>query len=194
MCKDDRKRKKQSNESSETKPNPLCRKADKEFNMFRIMQTSAVLAITLIMVNESHAGRPGSSSGNGSSKTPPTQATTKLPVNTHPYLPFPGPAPKTPVHFPVNTHPYLPFPNSPTKDPVHGTGSSHDPRSPSQTHGRDYCNWGHHCWNSRYGCEFYCSSDDGCDFYFYAPANCYYPITVIEMFPPVRTPLAVSIP
>ena len=26
-------------------------------------------------------------------------------------------------------------------------------------------------------------------FYFYAPANCYYPITVIELFPPVVVPV-----
>ena len=181
--------------------------------MFRIMQTSVVLAITLILVNESQAGRPGTSSGNGpaNSKTTPTQNPTGNVNNkTSPPITVPGPA----KHFPgsvVNTRPYLPIFGSPTKDPVHGPGSSHDPRSPitknpvhgpgsshdprspSQTHGRDYCNWGHHCWNSRYGCEYCSSLADGCYFYFYAPANCYYPITVIEMFPPVCTPVALVI-
>ena len=82
----------------------------------------------------------------------------------------------------------------PTKDPVHGPGSSHDPRSPSNTHGSDYGNWGHHCWNSRYGCDYHWSLADSCYFYFYAPANCYYPITVIELFPPVCTPVALVNP
>ena len=42
--------------------------------MFRIMQTSVVLAITLIMVNESQAGKPGTSSGNGARKPLPPRA------------------------------------------------------------------------------------------------------------------------
>jgi hypothetical protein len=144
--------------------------------MFRIIQTSVVLAITLVMVNESQAGRPGTSSANGVSqpKTPPTQ-------NTLP----PGAVVNNKTHIP-NTRLLVPI----TKDPVHGTGSSHDPRSPSNTHHRDYCGWSHHCWNSRYGCETYFSVADGCFFYFYAPASCYYPIVVIEQFPPVRTPVA----
>ncbi len=109
--------------------------------MFRIIQTAVVLAITLILVNESQAGRPGTSSG------------------------------------------------SMTKTPVHGPGSSHDPRGPNQTHGRDYRNWDHHYWNSRYRCDYFWSGSDRCYFYFYAPANCYYPITAIELFPPVVVPV-----
>lgn len=95
----------------------------------------------------------------------------------------------------VNNTPNLPItvPGPITKNPVHGTGSSHDPRSPSNTHGRDYCNWGRHNWNSRYGCEFYWSLADGCFFYFYAPANCYYPISVIDQFPPLAN-AAVAVP
>ena len=76
------------------------------------------------------------------------------------------------------------------KNPVHGTGSSHDPRSPSQTHDRNFGNWGHRTWNSRYGCEYCWSEVDGCYFYFYAPAGCYYPVSSIEHFRPVREPVA----
>lgn len=73
--------------------------------------------------------------------------------------------------------------------PVHGPGSSHDPRSPV-SHPGNYNNWGHHSWNSHYGCENYWSLEYGCYFYFYAPANCFYPISAIDEFPPVCTPAA----
>ena len=67
----------------------------------------------------------------------------------------------------------------------------HDQHRPSRTYSHDH-RWSSRYWNSRYGCEFCYSSYDSCYFYFYAPANCYYPASYIAQYPPtpVRTPPA----
>src|SRR5580700_701990 len=61
------------------------------------------------------------------------------------------------------------------------SGSSHHNVSKTYPHNH---HWSSRYWNSRYRCEFCYSQTDGCYFYFYAPANCYYPISYIEQYPP----------
>ena len=132
----------------------------------------------MIVVNETEA-KPVASTGTAVSlpKSSPSQVnTTPIGINKAPTHGI------GPIHDPLQP--------TPTKNPVHGTGSSHDPRSPSQTHDRNFGNWGHRHWNSRYGCEYCWSEVFGCEFYFYAPADCYYPVSCIEQFPPARTPVA----
>jgi hypothetical protein len=136
--------------------------------MFRFMQITALMAIALFVANESEA-----KSTSGASKGKSGTAVNKT-----------SPAPtKAPVHGTGSSH----DPKGPTRSPVHGTGSSHDPKGPTKTHPRDYHNWSHRYWNSRFGCEYCWSGVYGCYFYFYAPAGCYYPVTCIDQFPPVAT-------
>lgn len=54
---------------------------------------------------------------------------------------------------------------------------------PNKTYSHDHY-WSYRYWNWRYGCEFCYSPYDSCYFYFYAPANCYYPVSCIDQFPP----------
>jgi hypothetical protein len=73
-----------------------------------------------------------------------------------------------------------------------GSSTKHDPKGnhhPGKTYGREH-RWDSRRWDSRYGCEFCYSSIDGCYFYYYAPAFCYYPVSYIAIFPPV----AVAVP
>lgn len=158
--------------------------------MFRILQASVLVAMTLVVANESEAKTRGASKGTGISKSTKglgegktgSMGNNKTNIATT----------KDPVHGPGSSH----NPKGPiTKDPVHGPGSSHDPKGPTKTHPtrthhRDFRNWGHRYFNSSYGCEFFRSDVYGCYFYFYAPASRYYPVTCIEQFPPVRTAVA----
>ena len=157
--------------------------------MFRILQASVLMTMALIVVNESEAKSRGASKGSGMSKSTKGmgQGKTGSMGNNKTNLP----TKKNPVHGPGSSH----DPKGPTKNPVHGPGSSHDPKGPTKTHPtrthhRDFRNWGHRYFNSRYGCEYCWSSVYSCYFYFYAPASCYYPVTCIEQFPPVRTAVA----
>jgi len=79
-----------------------------------------------------------------------------------------------------------------------GSSTKHDPKGnhhPGKTYGREH-RWDSRRWDSRYGCEFCYSSIDGCYFYYYAPAVCFYPVTIIEQFPPIAVPApaAVQVP
>ena len=52
-------------------------------------------------------------------------------------------------------------------------------------------NWSHTNWNSRYGCYFYTCPRTFCQYYWYAPSCCYYPIAYVAQFPPtVGQPVA----
>ena len=76
-----------------------------------------------------------------------------------------------------------------------GSTSKHDPKGnnhPSRTYGREH-RWDSRRWDSRYGCEFCYSSIDGCYFYYYAPAFCYYPVSYIALYPPVAVPAPVAV-
>ena len=53
---------------------------------------------------------------------------------------------------------------------------------------RGYYRWSYRYWDYRFGCELCYSTDDGCYYYFYAPANCYYPFSYIQQYPPVAAP------
>ena len=110
--------------------------ANKEFNMFRIMQTSVVLGIT------AHHGQRISSwqarhGGNGPPEPqdplPPRPIRTFAPVNTRPYFDLwctdEGSRALTPAQAMI-------------------------PGGPNNTQGRDYCNWGHHC-RFHHGCDYY---------------------------------------
>ena len=80
-------------------------------------------------------------------------------------------------------------------DPGKGmTGKGMHGNHRSYPHG--YNQWSSRYWNSRYGCEFCFSAVDGCYFYYYAPAVCFYPVTIIEQFPPIAVPApaAVQVP
>ena len=159
--------------------------------MFRLLQLSAAIVIALVVVNESEARSTGANktSGRVASSAKSFKEPVHGPGSSHdprgPKDPVHGPGsshdprgPKTPLHGPGSSH----NPRGP-KTPVHGPGSSHNPIG---THPVSYRNWGHRQWNSRYGCEFCWSGVDNCYFYFYAPANSYYPVSCIEQFPPVR--------
>jgi hypothetical protein len=55
----------------------------------------------------------------------------------------------------------------------------------NRTYGRGYNGFNNRCWSSNYGCEMCWSAIDGCYFYYYEPACCYYPVSYIQQYPPV---------
>jgi hypothetical protein len=68
-----------------------------------------------------------------------------------------------------------------------GQGNSHSMHQHSRhSHHRNYRNWSRWTWNTRYGCYFYYCPTDNCEYYWYAPACCYYPVTYLAQYPPTR--------
>src|SRR6202453_2426923 len=75
------------------------------------------------------------------------------------------------------------------------SSSKHDPKGnhhPGKTYGREH-RWDSRRWDSPYAWEFCYSSIDGCYFYYYAPAFCYYPVSYIALYPPVAVPAPVAV-
>jgi hypothetical protein len=98
--------------------------------MTRIFSITALLAVSLVAVNESSAKGP---SGNTSHKS------------------------------------------------IQQYSSSH--RS-SRTYDSHYRNWRSYCWNSEYNCYFYYCPTECCNYYWYAPARCYYPVSYLRVYRP----------
>ncbi len=68
-----------------------------------------------------------------------------------------------------------------------GSHSTHNSSHSMHSHDSHYGNWSSWNWNSRYGCYFYYSPTYGCDYYWYAPSCCYYPVSYIAQYPPTQT-------
>jgi hypothetical protein len=64
------------------------------------------------------------------------------------------------------------------------SGQSQSHSMHRRSHPSHYRNWSSWSWNARYRCYFYLT--DGCEYYWYAPANCYYPVTYLAQYPPTQ--------
>jgi hypothetical protein len=68
-----------------------------------------------------------------------------------------------------------------------GTGKGTGAGKANHAYPRGFNNWSYRFFDSRYGCELCYSDVDGCYFYFYPPADCYYPLSYFEHYPPAES-------
>jgi hypothetical protein len=55
---------------------------------------------------------------------------------------------------------------------------------PGGYYGRDFRGWRGSYWNVTYGCSWYFCPDANCYYYWYAPWDCYLPVSQIALYPP----------
>ena len=53
--------------------------------------------------------------------------------------------------------------------------------------GRHHCHWAYSGYSSRYGCICYWCPSTCCYYYWYEPADCYYPVTYYQYAPAIET-------
>jgi hypothetical protein len=101
------------------------KKLKRETNMTRIISITALLAVSLVAVNETSANGPHNS-------------------------------PKT----------------------IHTVNRSF------RTYDSHHRNWSSYCWNREYNCYFYYCPTQACNYHWYAPARCYYPVSYLRVYRP----------
>jgi hypothetical protein len=68
-----------------------------------------------------------------------------------------------------------------------GTGKGTGTKG-TKAYPKGWNNWSYRLFDSRYGCELCYSTEEGCYYYFYPPADCYYPVSYFGQYPPVAAP------